>query len=153
MRHIEVDEDVFGYLQRKAVAYVETPNDTLRRLFDLTTPSKAETVVKAPVGREGGKAAKTSLPLLVRAGLLREGEKVYAIDYQGRRIRGYEATVSGSGLLWNGRRCAMSKLAEEALKTAGYGSTSVRGPLHWSKADGITVKVLWDRYMGRNGAK
>ena len=35
MRNIEIDDEVFGYLQSKAVPFVETPNLTLRRLFSL----------------------------------------------------------------------------------------------------------------------
>ncbi len=43
MRNIEIDDEVFGYLQSKAVPFVETPNLTLRRLFSLNgKPAKSE---------------------------------------------------------------------------------------------------------------
>ena len=39
MRNIEIDDEVFGYLQSKAIPFVETPNLTLRRLFKLNGKS------------------------------------------------------------------------------------------------------------------
>ena len=33
MRTVEIDDELFGYLQSKAIPYVETPNMTLRRLL------------------------------------------------------------------------------------------------------------------------
>ena len=35
MKNIEIDDEVFSYLQSKAIPFVETPNLTLRRLFSL----------------------------------------------------------------------------------------------------------------------
>jgi len=35
MKSIKIDEDVYAYLQQKAIAFEETPNDVLRRIFGL----------------------------------------------------------------------------------------------------------------------
>jgi negative regulator of replication initiation len=33
MKSIKIDEDVYTYLQKKAIAFEEDPNDVLRRIF------------------------------------------------------------------------------------------------------------------------
>ncbi|MHC1743919.1 MAG: hypothetical protein AB9873_12920 [Syntrophobacteraceae bacterium] len=35
MKTIEIDDEVFAYLQSKAIAYVENPNLTLRRILGI----------------------------------------------------------------------------------------------------------------------
>jgi hypothetical protein len=153
MRNIEIDDEVFGYLQSKAVPFVETPNLTLRRLFSLNSkPAKSEKpssqVVQAQrIGRVRKKQPKTDLPRLVQAGLLQEGQTLYLLDYQGKKIPGYDSTISGKNLLWNNELFAMSELAKECLKKEGFSSESVRGPAHWSNADGISVKQLWKQFL------
>ena len=148
MRKIEIDDEVFGYLQSKAVPFVETPNLTLRRLFNLNgksaksdkTPSQ---IVQAErIGQIRKKQPKTDLSKLIQVGLLREGQTLYLLDYQGKRIPGYDATISGKNLLWNNELFSMSELAKECLKKEGFSSESVRGPAHWSNADGISVKAV-----------
>jgi negative regulator of replication initiation len=152
MKTIEVDDEVFAYLQGNAIPYVETPNLTLRRLFKMngSTPSSEATASHQPV-QYGirGKEQKADLPTLIRAGLLREGQKMFLLDYQGRKIERYEAIVSGKALLWHNNIYSMSELAKICLKKEGFRSESVRGPAHWSNYDGITVKDLWNRYLSK----
>lgn len=153
MRNIEIDDEVFGYLQSKAVAFVETPNLTLRRLFGLNDKStKSEKpssqivqVQRTGLGRK--KQPKTDLPKLIQAGLLQEGQTLYLLNYQGEKIPNYDSTISGKNLLWNNDLFSMSELAKECLKKEGFSSESVRGPAHWSNADGISVKELWKQYL------
>jgi len=153
MRNIEIDDEVFGYLQSKAIPFVETPNLTLRRLFSLNgKPVKSEKISSQIIqdqrlGRVRKKQPKTDLFKLVEVGLLQEGQTLYLLDYQGKKIEGYDAIISGKNLLWNNESYSMSELAKECLKEEGFSSESVRGPAHWSNADGISVKELWEQYL------
>ena len=155
MRNIEIDDEVFGYLQSKAIPFVETPNLTLRRLFSLDgKATKSEVcssqIVQTQKGHVRKKQPKADLTKLIQAGLIQEGQTLYLHDYQGKKLTGYGATVSGKNLLWNNELFSMSELAKECLKKEGYSSESVRGPAHWFNADEISVKELWKRYMKRN---
>lgn len=153
MRNIEIDDEVFGYLQSKAVPFVETPNLTLRRLFSLNgKPAKSEKpssqiIQDQRIVRVRKKRPKTELPKLIQVGLLQEGQTLYLLDYQGKKIPGYDSIISGKKLLWNNELFSMSELAKECLKKEGFGSESVRGPAHWSNADRISVKELWKQYL------
>jgi len=153
MKNIEIDDEVFGYLQSKAIPFVETPNLTLRRLFSLNgKPTRIEKpssqiLEEQKKGRLRKKQPKTDLSKLVQVGLLQEGQALYLIDYQGKKIPGYYSTISGNRLLWNNELFSMSELAKECLKKEGFSSESVRGPAHWSNADGISVKELWKQYL------
>lgn len=152
MRNIEIDDEVFGYLQSKAIPFVETPNLTLRRLFSLNgKPTRIEKfspqIIQEKKGRLRRKLPKTDLSKLVQVGLLQEGQTLYLIDYQGKKAPGYDSTISGNNLLWNNELFSMSELAKECLKKEGFSSESVRGPAHWSNADGISVKELWNQYL------
>ena len=153
MRNIEIDDEVFGYLQSKAVPFVETPNLTLRRLFSLNgKPAKSEKsssqiIQDQRIGRVRKKRPKANLPKLVQVGLLQEGQTLYLLDYQGKKIPGYDSTISGKNLLWNNELFSMSELAKECLKKEGFSSESVRGPAHWANGDGISVKELWKQYL------
>jgi len=153
MRNIEIDDEVFGYLQSKAVPFVETPNLTLRRIFSLNgKPAKSEkpssqTIQNQRIRRIRLKLPKTDLPKLVQAGLLQEGQTLYLLDYQGKKLSGYDSTISGKNLFWNNELFSMSELAKECLKREGFSSESVRGPAHWSNSDGISVKELWKQYL------
>lgn len=153
MRNIEIDDEVFGYLQSKAIPFVETPNLTLRRLFSLNgkpiriAKPPAQIVQEQRKGRLRKKQPKTDLTKLVQIGLLQEGQSLFLLDYQGKKIPGYDSTISGNNLLWNNELFSMSELAKECLKKEGFSSESVRGPAHWSNADGISVKELWQQYL------
>lgn len=153
MRNIEIDDEVFGYLQSKAIPFVETPNLTLRRLFGMDsiaakpkgpTPKIEQTQRKGSVRR---KQPKTDLPKLIQLGLLQEGQTLYLHDYQGKKIPGYDSNISGKNLLGNNELFSMSELAKECLKKEGFSSESVRGPAHWFNSDGISVKELWKQYL------
>lgn len=154
MQTIEIDDEVFGYLQSKAIPFVETPNLTLRRLLlgDGTKLKENRLIVSKPVQspqiiRKGKKQPKTDLPKLVQSGLLTEGQILYLYDYQGNKIQGYEAKISGKNLFWNNKLFSMSELSKELLKKVGFSSDSVRGPAHWYNSDGISVKDLWHQYL------
>jgi len=121
MRNIEIDDEVFGYLQSKAVPFVETPNLTLRRLFSLNgKPTRIEKPSSQIIqdqrkGRLRKKQPKADLSALVQAGLLQEGQTLHLLDYQGKKIPGYDSTISGNNLLWNNELFSMSELAKECL--------------------------------------
>jgi len=153
MRNIEIDDEVFGYLQSKAIPFVETPNLTLRRLFGIDSMSAKPKNLKPKIEQTQRKAnirkkqPKANLPKLIQAGLLQEGQTLYLHDYQGKMIAGYDSTISGKSLLWNNELFSMSELAKECLKKEGFSSESVRGPAHWFNSDGISVKELWKQYL------
>jgi hypothetical protein len=145
MRTIEVDDEVFAYLENKAIPYVETtPNLTLRRLFNLNG--------KTSSGGIRRKQPKANLQTLIKADLIREGQTLFLHDYQGRRIDGYEAIVSGKSLLCKGEPFSMSDLAKICLNKEGFRSNSVRGPAHWYNSDGISVKKLWNHFLNKGMA-
>jgi hypothetical protein len=118
-------------------------------LFRLTRIEKLspQIIQEQRKGRLRRKQPKTDFSKLVQVGLLQEGQTLYLIDYHGKKILGYDSTISGNDLLWNNGLFSMSELAKECLKKEGFSSESVRGPAHWSNADGISVKELWKQYL------
>lgn len=145
MRTIEIDDEVFAYLQSRAIAYVENPNLTLRRLLGIERQSSQD--VKHSQSIVGRKKPKANLTELVKAGLIKEGQRLSLRDYQGRDVKGCEAVVSHGALLWNGKRYSMSDLAKELLKQQGYQSDSVRGPMFWFNGDGVSIKAIWEKHL------
>jgi hypothetical protein len=146
MKKIEIDDEVYAYLQGKAIPFVETPNLTLRRLLGVNG-KKGVAISGLLLANKKKKQQKTDLPTLVQAGLLADGQTLYLHDYRGTRISGYEATISGKYLLYNNKMYSMSELAKRLLKKEGFNSNSVRGPAHWYNTDGISVKELWTQFL------
>ena len=154
MKIIEIDAEVYDYLQSKAIPYEDkTPNDTLRRLFGFDKMAIPQQLIPLPQERSqrirGGKKPKANLIELVNAGLLEEGQTLHVRDYQGRDIPDSEAMVHQGGLLKEGLKYSMSNLAEKLLKKQGYSSDSVRGPAHWFTSENISVKRLWANYLNK----
>ncbi|KAF0121144.1 MAG: hypothetical protein FD151_1377 [bacterium] len=148
MKQIEIDDEVFGYLQSKAIPFVETPNLTLRRLFQIDKLPEKINPLNQPTQNQGQrKQKKTDLSLLIQAGLLQEGQTLYLYDYRGNKIDGFDVILSGKSIIWNGQAYSMSYLAQKFLKQKGYGSNSVRGPEHWYNSDSISIKGLWQQYL------
>jgi len=77
MKTIEIDDEVFAYLQGKAIAYVENPNLTLRRLLGIEKGPNQDLRSRPRVGR---KKPKADLKQLVSAGLIREGQRLALRD-------------------------------------------------------------------------
>jgi len=179
MRQIEVDDEVFQHLQIKAVPFVDTPNTTLRRLLGMNGAVTSSSVVepKQPqtknaidaeqllaelealpsVPRHGknirSKQQKADLLTLIRTGIIRQGEKLFLVDYQENKVPGYQATVANNLLLWQHQHYSMSELARMLLKKVGYTSDSVRGPAHWCNASGTTIKNLWAQFLAKNAKR
>jgi len=146
MKTIEIDDEVYAYLQSKAIAYIEqNPNLTLRRLLEISKAEKHQPRPQAFTGRT--KKPKANLKILLKAGLLKEGQEVVLRDYQSRELEGCEAIVSQGSLVWNKQRFSMSELAKTLLKKQGYQSDSVRGPMFWFTRDGVSIKEIWARYL------
>ena len=143
MRIVEIDDEVFAYLQGKAVAFLEQPNDTLRRVLGIE-PALVNPIERPGIGGRL-KRQKVDLRSLRDAGLLSEGQQLFLHDYKGRRLDGFVAEVRANNLMWNGRRYSMSRLACELLGQHGYSSDSVRGPAHWFTGEGISMLKLWNR--------
>jgi hypothetical protein len=144
VKSIQVDDEVYAFLQRKAVAFEETPGMTLRRILGLGRRTMRGARLARPRVTPGRKRPKADLEALVAAGALKPGETLELRDYQGRKIDGCEASVAGRNLLFNGKPYSMSNLAQMLLKRHGYESTSVRGPAFWFTKGGRSIKDLWD---------
>ena len=146
MLKIEIDEEVFAYLQSRAVAFVEKPNDTLRRIFGLNKNKSMYTGAntKPSIKR---KKRKTDINELIRAGLLNDGQRVHFRDYGGNKLKNSDTNISPSGILYQGKTYAMSEIAKLLLNQAGYTTSSVRGPAHCFTENGISIKNLWDKYL------
>ncbi len=147
MRQIEIDDEVFAYLQSQALAFVDTPNLTLRRLFRLDTPVKKLVLSNTTTGKLRKKQPKANLPALISSDLLKDGQSVFLVDYQYNKLSQYRAIIDGASLKWQGRSYSMSDLARKLLQKEGYSSSSVRGPAHWCTEDGATIKKLWQQHL------
>ena len=147
MRQIDIDDEVFAYLQGQARAFVDTPNLTLRRLFQLEKPVPKPAKAQQSAQKIRKKQPKANLPALISSGLLKEGQSLFLVDYQEHRLAQHRAVVSDSSLKWHGQSYAMSILARDLLKKEGFSSNSVRGPAHWCTEDGVTIKSLWQEYL------
>jgi hypothetical protein len=164
---IEVDDQVFGYLQSHARPFLDTPNSTLRRLLGLdealVVQGELRSVTgvdndfqelnsyleeqKAKASNKARRAPKADLSVLVANGKLRNGDLLDLVDYSGNVVAGRQAIVEGQKLRYQEKLYAMSPLAEQLLKGVGYESDEVRGPSHWARRDGVTVKVLWEQHL------
>ena len=144
MKTIEIDDEVYEFIQKKAVAFVETPNLALRRLLGV---NKRPLSKPHSLGIGNRKKPKTNLIDLVNEGFIEENQELYLRDYRGREISGYTAKVSHGNLIYDGRRYSMSELAKILLKQNGYESDSVRGPIFWFTMDGVSIRELWDKYL------
>lgn len=164
MPTIQIDDEIFALLQKNAKPFVDSPNSTLRRLLELETnftaakPTKGgnelEELLGEAMSARRSKAPKADLKALVSAGLLREGERLYLVDYQNKRVPQSEAVVSGALLDFKGQHRSMSSLAQELLQSkVGFTSGFVRGPAHWVTAKGESVKELWQRVLDKRTKK
>jgi hypothetical protein len=166
MESIKIDNDVFAHLQKHARPLIDTPNSTLRRLLSIdsattvTTSKKTSPVVDAELeelpaaARSRSKAPKADLKILIGAALLRNGQKLHLVDYQGNKVQRFSPAVISSGdLVFNSQHYSMSGLAQELLAKVDFRSNSVRGPAHWVTDDNKTIKDLWQQYLDRNTKK
>ncbi|WP_329324191.1 hypothetical protein [[Kitasatospora] papulosa] len=85
-RSIEVDDDVFAFLQRHSEPLVDTPNTVLRRLL-----LRGE---ESATGKTVIRKAGDLLPM-IEAGLAAPGDKLQ--HHQPRRARTHEATITPDG--------------------------------------------------------
>jgi len=116
MRSISVDDEVFQFLQREAIAFVDvTPNDVLRRLLLHDTH-------KAPPAEAPG-----ALMPLITAGLLRAGDTL--VKNQPRKRRSFTAKVTEGGLIQinDGR-----VFAEPSPALKAYVGTEINGWDEWT---------------------
>ncbi|MFJ6981804.1 MULTISPECIES: hypothetical protein [unclassified Streptomyces] len=114
-RSIEIDDEVFAFLQSRSEPLVDTPNDVLRRLLLKGT----EGLTEGPEDRRPG-----DLMPFITAGLLKAGDKL--IHVQPRRGLTHEATVTADGWLEIEDGRAFSKpspalKAQTGVDINGYG--------------------------------
>ncbi|GAB3799058.1 restriction system modified-DNA reader domain-containing protein [Micromonospora zhanjiangensis] len=94
-RTIEVDDEVFTFLQQHCEPLVDTPNDVLRRLL-LSGDSEESPKKSAPTVRRLPRRPGALLPL-INAGVLTPGDVLR--HEQPRRRMVHEATVTPQGWL------------------------------------------------------
>jgi hypothetical protein len=162
VKAIEVDADVYRYLESKVRGFGDTPNFVLRRELGLDTslaPASSAPVLapvhtepRPPVAniRARGKAPKTRLSELIRVGTLTSGQTLYFRDYQGNKIDGVEATIRGDDLVYKGVARSMSDLTAELMKGLGYSNDSYRGPDFWFTKNGQRIRDLWDAHLKKH---
>ncbi len=142
MRSIDVDDEVYAYLEQQPKRFSDTENSVLRRLLGLDS---GEDPITLPPKRT--RAPKTKLSELVKAKRLSEGQTLYFYDYQGNKHGGITAKISGDELLFNGKARSMSDATAEVMSRLGYTNTSYRGPDFWAPADGRRIKDIWQDYL------
>jgi hypothetical protein len=151
MKTIDVDDQVYKWLQTKAIAFVEqTPNDVLRRLFSLDTGARSRTpLVTERRQSSHSKQPKAYLKELVRRGYIQESEKLTFNDKRKSLSKRYAASVKGHKLCYNDMQWTMSRLTAEILEREGVGipSKAYRGPEYWCNSLGLSVKQLWDQHF------
>ena len=100
--------------------------------------------------RRRSKAPRADFRRLTRDGLVRNGEELFLVDYQGQRIKHSKVTIAGAYLQHQGRVYSMSDLAQIFLKKEGYSSASVRGPAHWVNSNDVSIKDLWQKILDKH---
>ena len=163
MPNITIDDEIFALLQKNARPFVDSPNSALRKLLGLringATPKPnaadedLEQLFQEAMSSRRTKAPKADLKALIQVGLLRNGERLYLVDYQSKRIPQFEAVISGALLEFKGHHYTMSNLAQELLKKVGFKSDSVRGPSHWVTGKNISIKDLWQQLLDKRAKK
>lgn len=130
---IQIDDDVFMELQRRAEAFVDTPNSTLRRILDLP----AENASAGRGTKAGGAQREQSLAPLLESGRLKAGE---VLVWRRRNLRRtHRATVLADGSL---------RLEDGSVHTtpSGAASTLAGNPQNgwkcFANADGVLVREL-----------
>lgn len=129
-RQIDVDEEVYTFLQGEAQPFVDnTPNDVLRRILlgGLSTPT--------PTGTAG------DLKPLIESGALHEGDRL--VHHQPRKGRTFHATVTAEGFIEtdSGRRY---KSTSPALKE--YVGHDINGWDNWNvERTGETLQSIRPR--------
>jgi len=153
MKTIEVDDEVYAYLQNQAEPFEEpTPNHVIRRLLGIHSKPRVQTQLDTkPVARKPNcsKAPKTNIKTLIQHGILSDGQSLY-LRYKSHRLsKEYVTKISGDKLLYEGSLYTMSRLVAEILEPEGYGipSKAYRGPEYWFTSDGISIRQLWEKFI------
>lgn len=164
MKTIEIDDETYNYLSSRAIPYTETtPGDTIKRLLGLTGESLIHELnnLQHPESQDHsikhnqtlqplyarGKKRKTNLPELIRAGLLKNGQKLIMRDYKGNEYPQYHIIVANGSLIWENKAYSMSDLAKTLLNSHNYYSESVRGPYFFLlESNGKSILDIWNKY-------
>jgi len=150
MKNIEIDDEIYSYLQSKASPFQEhTPNDVIRRLLWIKSKPAKTVSTPAPMKSNGSKAPKADILKLVELGVLKEGQTLF-FSYKDQNLsKKYEVKIAGNKLNFQSQLYSMSTLVREILENEGLGipSGSYRGPDYWLTSDGNSVRQLWEQYL------
>ncbi|MGX4656542.1 restriction system modified-DNA reader domain-containing protein [Micromonospora sp. SCSIO 07396] len=134
-RTIEVDEDVFAFLQQHCEPLVDTPNDVLRRLL-LSGDPKEPQEKSAPTIRHLPRRPGALLPL-IKAGVLAPGDVLR--HEQPRRRMVHEATVTPRGWLKLANGRSFSTPSRALAEQTG---TTINGWIYVHVPSGKPLHVL-----------
>ena len=151
MQTIQVDNDVYNYLERKVTGFGDTPNQVLRRILKIEKNSEKPSAVSIKkIRTSGSKAPKTNILDLIEINSLKEGQELHLIDYQEHKVKNIKAIIRGNQLEYNNQFYSMSALAKELLNKEGFDSSEYRGPRFWCTDDGKSIQSLWAEYLKNN---
>lgn len=156
MIKIEIDQKLYSFLQKKAIPFVETPNDTLKRLLNFNSKprfSDEKRVSKQMYHTKRIKRPRTNLHILVEVGLLEEGQEIYMTNYSGNIIKDKKtgenerAIIKNGKIYYNNDDKSLSSAAKIILMKNGYSPDAIRGPKMWKTNDGKSIMELWNQYL------
>lgn len=125
MRVIEVSDETYKELQRRAEPFVDTPEDVIRRLLQLTTRA----VVTADSNETPG------ADLISHTGRVPHGAKLRA-TYKGRK---FQADVLNGRVIWEGRSYdSLSAAAVGVIQSTGTNRPTENGWRFWEVEDPIS---------------
>ncbi|MFE0762768.1 restriction system modified-DNA reader domain-containing protein [Streptomyces smyrnaeus] len=127
---IRVDDEVYAELQRRAEAFVDTPNSTLRRVLGLGEPSSAGT------GAEGAER-HYGLAAYLADGRLKVGQRL--VWERPRRGEKHTAEVLESGSL---RVEGKGVFGSPSAAASAISGNQERGPAVWRTEDGVRLMDL-----------
>lgn len=95
------------------------------------------------------RAPRADLQQLVKLGKLKEGQRLYFVDYRGNLDKDVYASISGQDIIFEGHHYSMTALARNFLQKSGYVGGAVRGPAHWALQDGSRVCDIWQATLNQ----
>lgn len=126
MRVIEVSDEVYRELQRRAEPFVDTPEDVIRRLLEVG--AQAPPAAPDPVGEAD---------LVSHAGRVPHGAQLRA-TYKGRE---FMAEVLNGRVIWNGRAYdSLSSAAVGVIQSTGTKRPTENGWRFWQVKDGNSTE-------------
>lgn len=152
---VQLDDDVFQWLQGLAEPLVDSTSDVLRKIKRKLNDDEVPDLInnlrsQRSRVRTGKKQLKANLVLLTKIGLTHEGQHVFMHDYSGNKLDHSDVLIEGNRLRFEDQSYSMTALARRFLKENGYESDNVPGPIFWYTEKGDSIRELWKLYLKQN---